>query len=239
VSRRKAAAPNNNYLLFNACFMINREERNPSMTRSYGGAGDEPPNQPGGRLPNWQPKGTFVEPPQTPQIKPVRIDVGRRFVALVIDLMVAYFVGIIVSFLPFLNTFLPLQVAMVLFLLGRDFLFEGRGVGKNLMGIQVVDIHSGVPCSLLQSIQRNVIILAPYIVLEGVGMVLKFVPIGWLNQAVVNLINMVGMVYVAVVLPLESYRAYSRDDGLRIGDEIAGTCLIESPMSFARVLPRQ
>lgn len=217
------------------------------MTGSFGGSSDNPPpgNQPNfgqnwGGMPQWQPPDRSPDKaPNEPAITPKRIDIQKRFVALIIDVVVSYFAGIIVSFIPVVNSFLPVYATMILYLLCRDFLFEGRGVGKNLMGIQVVDIATGTPCSLVQSVQRNVILLAPYIVLQAVSIVLRFIPISWLNQAVMNLINVVGMFYVGIVIPLEGYRAYSRIDGQRIGDEIAGTTLVEAPMSFAHVLPRQ
>lgn len=217
------------------------------MTGSFGGSSDNPPpgNQPNfgqnwGGMPQWQPPTRREDQPAgEPVVKPKRIDIQRRFVALVVDVVVSYFSGIVVSFIPIVNAFLPVYATMIIYLLCRDFLFEGRGVGKNIMGIQVVDITTGAPCSLIQSVQRNVILLAPYIVLQAVEIVLRFIPVAWLNKAVMDLINLVGMVYVAIVIPMEAYRAYSREDGMRYGDEIAGTTLIDAPMSFANVLPRQ
>jgi uncharacterized RDD family membrane protein YckC len=168
-----------------------------------------------------------------------RIDFSKRVVALIIDVFVAYLLSIVVSLVPFLGKFLPMQATMVLYLLSRDFFFEGRGVGKNVMGLRVVDVRSGLAPTLFQSFERNVIFLAPFIVLECVQLLLHFIPIPWLNDAVVNLITIVGMVYVAVVIPMEAYRAYSRADGLRIGDEIAGTTIVEAPMDFSNIVPRQ
>src|SRR5271168_5257932 len=40
---------------------------------------------------------------------------------------------------PFMRNFLSLQLVMGVVFLSRDFFFEGRGFGKNLMGFQVVD----------------------------------------------------------------------------------------------------
>jgi len=128
---------------------------------------------------------------------------------------------------------------LILAFLGRDFLFEGRGVGKNLMGLQVVDLGNGQPCNLLQSVERNIVLVAPYVVLTLFDSVLRFVPIPWVTEGVKGIINVVGMIYCAVVIPIEAYRVYNREDGLRIGDDIAGTGLVEAPMDFSRILPRQ
>lgn len=210
------------------------------MTRSFGGPGGRPSDdRSGGRSGRGAPREPQQRPPSQPGVEPDRIEIGKRLVALIIDFFACYLVGAAVALVPFLNTFLPLQTVMILVFLCRDFLFEGRGVGKNLMGIQVIDISSGQPCSLLQSVQRNIVLVAPYVVLTLFDSVLRFVPIPWINETVRNIINLVGMVYCAVVIPIEGYRVYNRQDGLRIGDDIAGTALVEAPMDFSTLLPRQ
>src|SRR5215470_11634501 len=140
------------------------------MTRSYGGSGRRPtrgdrPTGDAGREP--QPAAE-----QQQAIQPVRVDLGKRAVALVIDVAAGYFIGIMVALIPFVNTFLPINATMVVYLLTRDFFFAGRGIGKNLMGLQVVDVMTGRPCDLLQSLQRNFIMLAPYVALLAVGVLL-------------------------------------------------------------------
>lgn len=197
------------------------------MTRSFGGPGGSPGREPqkyGGR---------------EPVIQPVRVDLGKRVVALIIDFFACYLVGAAVTLIPFVNTFLQLTATMTIVFLSRDFFFEGRGLGKNLMGLQVVDVTSGRPCNLLQSVQRNIIILAPAVVVMVVDSVLRFVPVPFINDTVKQVITLIGTVYVAVVIPMEAYRVYSRADGVRFGDDIAGTALVESPMDFSKFLPRQ
>lgn len=206
------------------------------MTRSGGrpgGPGDRQQQQ----QQNWD-----AAPRQTgggQQPEPIRVDFGKRAVALVIDVAAGYFLGVVVAMIPFVNAFLPLQLTMVLYFLTRDYFFEGRGVGKNFMGLQVVDVQTEQPPTIIQSVQRNIILLAPFVVLQLVGMVLRFVPIAWLNDQVVNLVNLVGMVYCAVVIPMEAYRVYSKPDGARFGDELAGTKIIEARMDFSNIVPRQ
>lgn len=167
-----------------------------------------------------------------------QIDTGRRVVALVIDVAAAYILGLLLSLIPFISQFLPAQAVMIVFLLVRDSLFDGRGVGKNLMGLRVIDAASGRSPTILQSVQRNIIFFAPYVVLYMMGIVLRFVPIPWLNQGILDLVNLVGMVYVAIVIPIEGWRVWHSEDGQRIGDEIAGTKLVESNMDFSNAMPR-
>lgn len=184
----------------------------------------------------------------------VRVEPGKRAGALLIDFVCAYFIGVIVSvpmtFIPFMSQFFNAQLAMPIIVLFRDCLFNGRGFGKNLMGLQVVDARTGRPCTVVQSFKRNVILVAPYLVLLLIQIVLSILqsfnlPFSWWQEAhkilrdtVTSLIQIVGMIYVAVVLPMECYRAWRRPDSLRKGDEIAGTMVVDSNMDFSNPLPR-
>jgi len=155
-----------------------------------------------------------------------------------LDWVACYLAAIVVVMIPFVNNFLNLPVVMLVFILIRDFLFGGRGIGKNFMGLRVVDERSMGPPSLVQSILRNIVLLAPFAVLQIVASLLKFIPINSISEVVMQLINILGTVYCAIVLPLESYRAYSRPDSLRKGDEIAGTTIVESAMDFSNPFAR-
>jgi uncharacterized RDD family membrane protein YckC len=166
------------------------------------------------------------------------IDPRKRLVALVFDFIACYLGAIVIVVLPFINRFISLRTAVLLLFLVKDCLFQGRGIGKNLMGLQVVDVHTGAPCSLYQSIVRNIVLLLPFAVLEVLGLALSFISIDWLSNFVFNTLNVVGMLYVAIVLPTECYRAYSRQDSLRKGDELAGTAIVEAPMDFANPFSR-
>lgn len=194
------------------------------------GVANRLPRKPGGtnrRAPeDTDPVGEEVE--GEPRVEP-----GKRLVALIFDSLACYMVGMVLTVLPFVVHFVTLSSAWILLLLVKDFPFEGRGVGKNLMGLQVVDAKTGKPCTLKQSVLRNIIILAPFAVLQVISVILSFVPVPWLTEAVKGLVNAVGMVYVAVVLPVECYRVFTRDDGVRFGDQFAGTTIVESPMDFS------
>ncbi|MCC7527827.1 MAG: RDD family protein [Candidatus Melainabacteria bacterium] len=184
----------------------------------------------------------------------VRIEPGKRAGALLIDFVCAYFIGVMISvpvtFIPFMNQFFDPKLIMPVIVLFKDALFNGRGFGKNLMGLQVVDARTGRPCTTAQSFKRNIILVAPYIALLLVQIILNLLqlvnlPVPWWQQAhkmvhdsITGLINIVGMIYVAVVLPMECYRAWRRPDSLRKGDEFAGTMVVDSAMDFSNPLPR-
>lgn len=168
-----------------------------------------------------------------------RVEIGRRAVALIIDLLACYMASVALMLIPFFSGFINITLVLSLLFLARDFFFEGRGIGKNMMGLQVIDTASGRPPTILQSVQRNIVLIAPCLVSQVIALGLRLVPIPFVDHFVKEIVNIVGMIYVVIVLPLEAYRCYNRADGMRIGDEIAGTEIIESNMDFSKPLPRQ
>lgn len=144
-----------------------------------------------------------------------------------------------VMLIPYVNSFVSLELVMSCFLLVRDYAFEGRGVGKNLMGLQVIGDASGDPCSLRQSLTRNIVLIAPYALTQIITAVLRLVPYPTVNQIITNINWGICGLYVLVVFPMEVYRSYSRSDGLRFGDELASTAVVESAMDFSKPLPRR
>lgn len=161
-------------------------------------------------------------------------DSKKRLVAGLIDVVVGYILNLIVTCIPFVNMFLHDQIVMVAYLLVKDFLFGGRGVGKNLMGLQVVDARTGAPASLVQSIKRNIVIYGPYILLYTTNQIIKFIPDENLKVVIQNVVVGIGTVYTIVALPYEAYRMYTRADGLRWGDQFAGTMTVPADMDFGK-----
>ena len=86
------------------------------------------------------------------------------------------------------------------------FLF-GRSLGKWLIGLKTVVLESDVPCSFRESILRNSPLAIAYL--------LFFVPyIGWL--------------FCLMILALEALLIVGNVKGLRIGDEVGGTQVLDS-----------
>ena len=142
-------------------------------------------------------------------------------------------ISIVVSFIPLLPNLCPQPLILTLLFMSRDYFFNGRGFGKNLMGLQVVGNASGVPISLVQSWLRNLTLTAPLLVLELAAML----PGTLLPAFARDVLNILETVYALIVLPLESYRAYTREDSLRWGDLLAGTKIVQAQTNFDHLLP--
>ncbi len=93
------------------------------------------------------------------------------------------------------------------YLLLGDGFFDGRSVGKKLLKIQVVSSGTDSPCSFRDSILRNSTF--------AVGYVLWIVPfIGW--------------IFILIISAVEFVLVLGSKDGMRLGDEIAKTAVIET-----------
>ncbi len=96
--------------------------------------------------------------------------------------------------------------AGLLYLLISDGLFDGRSVGKLLIGLRVVSITGDEPCSMKESIVRN----APL----GAGLLLYKLP--W-----------IGWIFIILVSLVEFLILLGSKDGMRLGDELAKTSVVE------------
>lgn len=216
------------------------------MTRSFKDQ-DPEPEQPKG----WQSKLSKIESygryssDDDLAVQPEKVDPGKRLVALIIDAGVGYGLGIVMAFIPFLKEVIGTHIVFISWLIVRDALFQGRGVGKNLMGLQVVDMKSGKPADLFSSLKRNIVIFGPALLVTIVSTILRLLPTAlvetyvpgfssFVNTSTSTAISLIGTVYTLIVIPYEIYRASSRDDGLRWGDQFAGTTIIEAPMDFSK-----
>jgi len=159
-------------------------------------------------------------------------------VALFIDVIACYLISILISILvsiiPLLPNLLPQPIILIVLFMSRDYFFEGRGLGKNLMGLKVVDALSGRPITLRQSILRNITLTAPLLVMEIAGML----PGAIFPSLVRDILNILETLYSLIFLPLESYRAFSREDSLRLGDQLAKTKIIQTQTSFDQFVPK-
>ncbi len=108
-------------------------------------------------------------------------------------------------------------LAGLVYLLIADGLFHGRSIGKKLAGLRVVrsDTAGAVTeCGFKESVYRNSPFAAGYI-LYGI---LGAIPLlGWLFSLAV----------IAVILGFECLVMLGSDVGMRLGDEIAKTRVVE------------
>jgi uncharacterized RDD family membrane protein YckC len=94
------------------------------------------------------------------------------------------------------------------YLLIGDGLFDGRSVGKKIVGLRVVSVPSNTGCTFRDSILRNSTFGAGFIFYK----VLWF---GWL--------------FLVIVAVLEFIILLGSKEKMRLGDEIAKTIVIDSP----------
>ncbi|PIP94359.1 MAG: hypothetical protein COW00_07520 [Bdellovibrio sp. CG12_big_fil_rev_8_21_14_0_65_39_13] len=115
--------------------------------------------------------------------------------------------------------FYPVGLILALIYAGvADSLQNGQSVGKRLMGFQVISLEDGKPCTLKQSIIRNLPIIAP--------LALAIIPFwGWL----------LGVLLGAILLGLEIYLIYKLDSGHRLGDVMADTSVMANDGNKMRV----
>jgi uncharacterized RDD family membrane protein YckC len=93
------------------------------------------------------------------------------------------------------------------YLLLGDGFFDGRSIGKKLLRIQVVSVETYSPCTFKGSILRN----SPF----AVGYVLWIVPL-------------IGWIFILIISIVEFILLLGSKDGMRLGDEIAKTAVIET-----------
>jgi hypothetical protein len=92
------------------------------------------------------------------------------------------------------------------YLLLSDGLFDGRSIGKKLIKLKVVSSNTLQPCTFRGSILRNSTF--------GLGYLLWLIP--W-----------IGWVFIIIISVLELILTLGSSEGKRLGDEFAGTSVIE------------
>lgn len=96
--------------------------------------------------------------------------------------------------------------AGLFYILISDGLFNGRSLGKHLMGIRTVSLKDGQPCSIRDSVIRN----SPF----GVGLILYKIPL-------------IGWIFLVIIVAFEFIVLLGSKDGMRLGDEFANTMVTE------------
>lgn len=170
---------------------------------------DQGPVDPTPPVPS-QPAPPPVAPPAS-DATAAKPDVGKRFIAYVIDAVIASLLSII----PVLGSLLGAAYILVRDGLEFDFM-DGRSVGKKLMKLRPVRDDGG-KMDLTTSVMRN----WPLALGSLAGLV-SFSPfLGILALSL--LISLIG----GIVGLIEVYLVVTSPDGRRLGDKIAHTHVIE------------
>jgi uncharacterized RDD family membrane protein YckC len=115
------------------------------------------------------------------------------------------FLALLLSFL-----FFPLGLLLaVIYLAVSDALQEGQSVGKRFVGFSVISLDDGSPCSLKQSIVRNLPFTVP--------LFLAIIPIWGV---------IFSLFFGLPLILLELYLLYKLDSGHRLGDVMADTTVM-------------
>lgn len=94
-----------------------------------------------------------------------------------------------------------------------DGLFEGKSLGKQLIGLRVVSTVTDKACSVRESILRNFMLCT--------GILLWKIPL-------------VGWVFMILILAFEFVMLLGSKEGMRFGDEIAKTTVIEEKLKVEK-----
>ncbi len=124
-----------------------------------------------------------------------------RFVAKGVDIFICLLISMF---------YYPFGLLLAISYIGfSDSLQDGQSIGKKLMGFKVISLEDGSPCSMKQSIIRNL----PF----SIPLFLAIIPLwGWIFSAILS----VGFVF------LELYLLFKLDSGNRLGDVMADTSVV-------------
>jgi uncharacterized RDD family membrane protein YckC len=125
---------------------------------------------------------------------------------------VAKFLDFIIIFAAIENDFVPKAgfFAGLTYLLISDGFFQGRSLGKKLLGLRVVSADTQTPCTFRSSILRN----------STLAIGLLFIKIPWF-----------GWIALAIIAALEFIMLLGSNKGMRIGDEFAKTIVVENSLA--------
>jgi len=127
-----------------------------------------------------------------------KVNMLNRTIAKGIDFIIA---GALFELIPKIGYFAGMG-----YLLICDGLFEGRSVGKRIIGLKVVLQNTAHACTFRESVIRNFTF--------AVGYILMMIPL-------------IGFIFPVIILLLESLIMIGDEKGIRFGDEIAKTQVIE------------
>lgn len=135
----------------------------------------------------------------TGQTRLTQAGILYRIIAKSIDVVI---IGIFLELIPRVGFF-----AGLIYLLICDGLFDGRSAGKRLIGLKVIISATGKACGFKGSIMRNFPL--------AVGYVLMGIPL-------------IGFVFPLIIVAFEGLIMIGNEQNLRLGDEVAGTQVIET-----------
>ncbi|MCI0469347.1 MAG: RDD family protein [Nitrospirae bacterium] len=121
-----------------------------------------------------------------------------RVIAKMIDFVIAVALTAVIPRVGYL--------AGPLYLLISDGLFDGRSPGKKMTGLKVVSLSDKNKNVFRDSVRRNIIVAGAFLLYE---------------------IPLIGWLFMIIILLLEFLLMLGNSNGMRLGDDIANTMVIE------------
>lgn len=141
----------------------------------------------------------------------LKADLAKRFIAALIDGVIATVIG----FIPAVGSIVGAAYMLLRDGLELDFM-DGRSIGKKVMKLRPVT-NDGSKMTIEKSIKRNWMFA-----LGAFNGILLFIPIlGW---ALILILSIAGLLIVL----FEVFKILTDAEGRRLGDNMAGTKVIET-----------
>ncbi len=112
----------------------------------------------------------------------------------------------------------PIQPLTLIVFLFRDSFFNGRGLGKSLLGLALVDQQTRRPATITQVLIRNLVFFAPYFAYQVAAQIGR--------QDLLNNLQVFAVTYTFLVLLVEAVLML-QGSGLRLADKLSGTIVVQ------------
>lgn len=162
-----------------------------------------------------------------------KADTAKRIIAVLIDALIALLLYLLLSFLltPLFGLgHLIATLAAAVFLLFRDAIpigdLNGASPGKRFLGLRVIQ-GNGRECDLTASFKRNLTIAAGWLVNTAfllLALIFSFIP---LVEVLIGFAGIITGIVVLLALITELVKVISDERGIRLGDILADTVVIE------------
>jgi len=175
------------------------------LDNGQGGTSEVPPPPPESAPP----------PPPPPAMQPasparVKADLGKRFLAALIDGLLSGVVGLI----PVIGGLAGAAYMLVRDGLELDFM-DQRSIGKKVMKLRPIRLD-GQPMDMATSVKRNI----PFAIGPLAGVFIVIPVAGWIVGLLLGIVSLI-VVLIEIVLVLTDA------DGRRMGDKLADTMVVE------------
>lgn len=112
----------------------------------------------------------------------------------------------------------PIQTLTLIVFLFRDSFFNGRGLGKSLLGLALVDQQTRRPATVVQVLLRNLVFFAPYFAYQLAALLGR--------RDMLTSLNIFAVAYTFLILLVETVLML-RGSGLRLADKLSGTMVVQ------------